>query len=45
MFTLGDTKVLGKMTVNEFHVGFLRYGNNIGQPHGGLGVPLSSRAL
>jgi hypothetical protein len=45
MFTLGDTKVLGKMTVNEFHAGFLRNVNNIGQPHGGLGVPLSSQGF
>jgi outer membrane receptor protein involved in Fe transport len=45
MFTLGDTKVLRKMMVNEFHAGFLRNVNNIGQPHGGLGVPLSSQGF
>ena len=45
MFTLGDTKVLSPTTVNEFHVGFLRNVNNIGQPHGGLGVSLQSQGF
>ena len=45
MFTLADTKVLGKMTVNEFHVGVLRNVNNIGQPRGGLGVTLASQGF
>jgi outer membrane receptor protein involved in Fe transport len=45
MFTLGDTKVLGSATVNEFHAGLLRNVNNIGQPHGGLGVPLASQGF
>ena len=45
MITLGDTKVLGATTVNEFHVGFLRNVNNIGQPHGGLGVTLQSQGF
>ncbi|HML18780.1 MAG TPA: TonB-dependent receptor [Bryobacteraceae bacterium] len=45
MFTLGDTKVLGATIVNEFHVGFLRNANNIGQPHGGLGVSLQSQGF
>jgi hypothetical protein len=45
MFTLGDTKILGKMMVNEFHVGLLRNVNNIGEPHGGLSVPLSSQGF
>ena len=45
MITLGDTKVLGATTVNEFHVGFLRNVNNIGQPHGGLGVIASIAGL
>ncbi len=43
--TLGDTKILGSTTVNEFHVGFLRNVNNIGQPHGGAGVPLASQGF
>jgi outer membrane receptor protein involved in Fe transport len=45
MLTLGDTKVLRSMTVNEFHLGLLRNVNNIGQPRGGLGVPLSSQGF
>jgi hypothetical protein len=45
MLTLGDIKVLSPTTVNEFHVGLLRNVNNVGQPHGGLGVPLSSQGF
>jgi hypothetical protein len=45
MFTIGDTKVFGAATVNEFHVGLLRNANNIGQPHGGLGVSLQSQGF
>jgi hypothetical protein len=45
MFTIGDTKVFGAATVNEFHIGFLRNANNIGQPHGGLGVSLQSQGF
>ncbi|MGH9681526.1 MAG: TonB-dependent receptor domain-containing protein, partial [Candidatus Acidiferrales bacterium] len=44
-FTVGDTKVFGSNTVNEFHAGFLRNTNNIGQPHGGLGVSLQSQGF
>ncbi len=43
--TLGDTKILGATMVNEFHAGFLRNVNNIGQPHGGLGVSLQSQGF
>ena len=43
--TIGDTKILGATTVNEFHVGFLRNVNNIGQPHGGLGVHSQSQGF
>jgi hypothetical protein len=45
MLTLGDTKLLGSTTVNEFHLGLLRNVNNIGQPHGGLGVPVASQGF
>ena len=45
MITLGDTKVLGAAAVNEFHVGFLRNVNNIGQPRGGAGVSLASQGF
>jgi hypothetical protein len=36
--SLEDAKAFGAGTVNEFHIGFLRYANVIGQPKGGLGV-------
>jgi hypothetical protein len=45
MLTLADTKVFGSSVVNEFHIGFLRNVNNIGQPHGGLGVTLQSQGF
>ncbi len=45
MFTIGDTKVLGATTVNEFNAGLLRNVNNVGQPHGGLGVTLQSQGF
>lgn len=45
MLTIGDIRVLGSATVNEFHVGFLRNANGIGQPRGGLGVSLQSQGF
>jgi hypothetical protein len=45
LLTLGDTKTFGANMVNEFHAGFIRNANNIGQPHGGLGVSLSSQGF
>ena len=42
---LGDTKVIGAKTVNEFHFGYLRNANIIGQPKGGLGVSLASQGF
>ena len=45
LYTIGDTKVLGTTSVNEFHIGFLRNVNNIGQPNGGLGVSLKSQGF
>ena len=45
MLTIGDTKVLRATTVNEFHIGLLRNANNVGQPHGGLGVSLQSQGF
>jgi Carboxypeptidase regulatory-like domain len=36
--SFGSAKAFGAGTVNEFHIGFLRYANVIGQPKGGLGV-------
>ncbi len=45
MFTIGGTKTFGAATVNEFHAGFIRNANNIGQPKGGLGVSLESQGF
>jgi len=45
LVSLGDTKVLGTGTVNEFHIGYLRNANVIGQPHGGLGVSLAAQGF
>ncbi len=45
LFSFGDTKVFGSNTVNEFHLGYLRNANVIGQPKGGLGVSLSSQGF
>jgi hypothetical protein len=45
LFSLSDTKILGTNTVNEFHVGLLRNSNNIGAPHGGLGISLASQGF
>jgi hypothetical protein len=43
--SLGETKVFGSGTVNEFHVGYLRNANVIGQPHGGLGVSQAAQGF
>jgi hypothetical protein len=45
LVSLSDTKVFGAGTVNEFHIGFLRNANVIGQPRGGLGVSLASQGF
>jgi len=45
LFSLGDNKVIGANTVNEFHAGYLRNANIIGQPKGGLGVSLASQGF
>jgi hypothetical protein len=45
LFTLGDTKTFDANMVNEFHAGYIRNANNIGQPHGGLGVSLQSQGF
>ncbi|MBV9302149.1 MAG: carboxypeptidase regulatory-like domain-containing protein [Acidobacteriaceae bacterium] len=45
MFTIAGTKTLSATTVDEFHIGFIRNANDIGQPHGGLGVPLASQGF
>ncbi len=45
LVSLGDTKVFGTGTVNEFHVGYLRNANVIGQPHGGVGVSQAAQGF
>ncbi|HVB86667.1 MAG TPA: TonB-dependent receptor [Candidatus Dormibacteraeota bacterium] len=45
LFSLGDAKMFGADTVNEFHVGLLRNSNVVGQPRGGLGVSLASQGF
>jgi hypothetical protein len=45
LVSLGDTKVVGSGTVNEFRVGYLRYANVIGQPKGGLGVSQTAQGF
>jgi len=45
LVSLSDTKVFGTNTVNELHIGFIRNANNIGEPHGGLGVSLESQGF
>ena len=44
LISLGDTKAFGS-TVNEFHFGFLRNANVIGQPKGGLGVSMTAQGF
>ena len=44
-FSLCDTKIFGPTLVNEFRAGFLRNVNDVGQPHGGLGVSLASQGF
>lgn len=45
LFALGATEVLSPRVVNEFHLGYLRNANVIGQPRGGLGVSLASQGF
>jgi hypothetical protein len=45
LFTMGYTKVLGANAVNELHAGLIRNANDIGEPHGGLGVSIVSQGF
>jgi Carboxypeptidase regulatory-like domain len=45
LLSIGITKAISATMVNEFHAGFLRNVNNIGQPHGGAGVTLQSQGF
>ncbi|HKE29451.1 MAG TPA: carboxypeptidase regulatory-like domain-containing protein [Bryobacteraceae bacterium] len=44
-WSIGDTKVFGTTLVNELRAGFLRNVNDIGRPHGSLGVSLQSQGF
>jgi Carboxypeptidase regulatory-like domain len=45
LLSLGDIKLIGSNTVNEFHAGYLRNANVVGQPKGGLGVSLAAQGF
>lgn len=45
LFSLGITKALGPNAVNEFHFGYLRFANTVGQPVGGVGPSLASQGF
>lgn len=45
LVSLGDTKMFGTATVNEFHFSFMRDANVVGRPSGGLGVSLASQGF
>ena len=45
LLSLSDNKVIGSNAVNEFHLGYLRDANIVGQPKGGLGVSLASQGF
>jgi Carboxypeptidase regulatory-like domain len=45
LISLADARAFGTGTVNEFHIGFLRNANVIGQPHGGLGVSMAAQGF
>ncbi len=45
LFSIGDNKLIGAKAVNEFHLGYLRNANIIGQPKGGLGVSMASQGF
>jgi hypothetical protein len=45
LVSLADTKAFGSGTVNEFHAGYLRNANVIGQPHGGIGVSMAAQGF
>jgi hypothetical protein len=42
---LNATRTLASNTVNEFHLSYLRFANNVGQPVGGVGPRLSEQGF
>ncbi len=45
LVSVGDTKVFGTGSVNEFHVGYLRNANVIGQPKGTVGISQAAQGF
>jgi hypothetical protein len=45
LLSLGSNKSIRPNAVNEFHLGYLRNANVVGQPKGGLGVSLASQGF
>lgn len=45
LLSLGMTKTLGPNTLNEFHLSYMRFANNVGQPVGGVGPSLASQGF
>ena len=45
LFSLGMTKALSANTLNESHLSYMRFANNVGQPVGGVGPKLSSQGF
>ena len=45
LWSVSHTLAIGARTVHEFHAGYLRNANIIGQPRGGAGVTLSSQGF
>jgi hypothetical protein len=45
LFALGLTSPMDAQTVSEFHIGYLRNANVIGEPNGGRGVSLASQGF
>lgn len=45
LISLSDDKPVGANAVNEFHIGYLRNDNVVGQPKGGLGVSPASQGF
>lgn len=45
LVTLGDTKIFGARSVNEFHFSFVRDANQVGTPQGTVGTSLASQGF
>lgn len=45
LISAGDNKLIGTRTVSEFHLGYLRNANIVGQPKGGLGVSMAAQGF